>query len=274
MNQNQKQKDNKSTKIIHNYINKRLENNNKNNNNPFNNYKFYEIKYLKTTKNKEKQIFNFAKLNNTNNTNDTNIKLNNSNNKNIIPNDKSINYTNIKQKINEYNKRIENKKNQKEEILNNIKNSNNIYTNIMKKNERFLKHKIKLNNILGKINKKSNKKRKKAKSKNQLDVEKNLDKLKSKSFREYSNIDELSCSYVNNSLTIHGSISHKKYKEDDDNDLIKEEGYSRVKNELFNNYNNNKSKKDYKNKIGYSYNILKCQFGCRFSIRKTNKRQL
>ena len=200
-------------------------------------------------------------------------KLNSSNNKNTIPKNKSFNYTNIKQKINEYNKRIENNKNHKEEILNNTKNSNNICTNIKKKDERFLKGKIKLNDILRKINKKSDKKRKKAKSKNQLDVEKNLDKLKSKSFREYSNIDELSSSYVNNSLTIHGSISHKKYKEDDDI-FIKEERYSRIKNELFKNYNNNKIKKRYKNKIGYSYDILKCQFGCRFSIRKTNKRQL
>ena len=180
------------------------------------------------------------------------------------------------------------KENRTEPIINlnkNIKEQNHLkkfndedIISIAKKTfENFLKknNHLKLKDISN-INK-----RKRAKSKNQIDIEKNLDKKKSLSYRERLSLKPSSNSKGKNKTNILKSIpktlSQKKYKEDDKS-IVNREVMKDIKSILFRdlkdnlNYKNNI--KELKNKNGYNNINLEKQIGCKFSILKINEKNI
>ena len=166
-----------------------------------------------------------------------------------------------------------NKKNKIEEKENLIQEMDDKkILSLAKKNfELFLKKNNKLN--LKHISSNNLKKRKRHKSQNQIDKEKNLDKKKSLSYRESMSIKPYKSSgknKVNVLKNVTRTLSQKKYKEDYKSIINKEE-MNNVKSVLFENLKENsndiKSVKNVKKNINkYDISNLKRQIGCQFSI--------
>ena len=148
---------------------------------------------------------------------------------------------------------------------------------LAKKNfELFLKKNNKLN--LKHISSNNLKKRKRHKSQNQIDKEKNLDKKKSLSYRESMSIKPYKSSgknKVNVLKNVTRTLSQKKYKEDYKSIINKEE-MNNVKSVLFENHKENsndiKSIKNIKKINKYDISNLKRQIGCQFSIFKKREK--
>ena len=144
------------------------------------------------------------------------------------------------------------------------------YENFLKKNNH-----LKIKDITN-INK-----RKRAKSKNQIDIEKNLDKKKSLSYRERLSLKPSSNSKGKNKTNILKSIpktlSQKKYKEDDKG-IVNRKVMKDIKSILFkdlkDNLNDKNNIKELKNINRYNNIILEKQIGCQFSILKINEKNI
>jgi hypothetical protein len=144
------------------------------------------------------------------------------------------------------------------------------YENFLKKNNH-----LKLKDIC------NIKKRKRAKSKNQIDIEKNLDKKKSLSYRERLSLKPSSNSKGKNKTNILKSIpktlSQKKYKEDDKS-IVNREVMKDIKSILFkdlkDNLNDKNNSKELKSINGYNNINLEKQIGCKFSILKINEKNI
>ena len=172
-----------------------------------------------------------------------------------------------------------NKKNKIEEKENLIQEMDDKkILSLAKKNfELFLKKNNKLN--LKHISSNNIKKRKRHKSQNQIDKEKNLDKKKALSYRESMSIKPYKSSgknKVNVLKNVTKTLSQKKYKEDYKS-LINKEEMNNVKSVLFENhkenYNDIKSVKNVKKNINkYDISNLKRQIGCQFSIFKKREK--
>ena len=171
-----------------------------------------------------------------------------------------------------------NKKNKIEEKENLIQEMDDKkILSLAKKNfELFLKKNNKLN--LKHISSNNLKKRKRHKSQNQIDKEKNLDKKKSLSYRESMSIKPYKSSgknKVNVLKNVTRTLSQKKYKEDYKSIINKEE-MNNVKSVLFENhkenYNDIKSVKHIKKINKYDISNLKRQIGCQFSIFKKREK--
>ena len=142
------------------------------------------------------------------------------------------------------------------------------YELFLKKNNQFNLKKI-TNDI---------KKRRRPKSKNQIDNEKNLDRIKSLSYRESMSLkpkNKNSNKKNKNSALkdIVRTLSHKKYIEDDKN-IINKDVINNIKTDLF----GNKKQYSLKNNEDINLNIYKYnninlerQIGCQFSIYKQNE---
>ena len=171
-----------------------------------------------------------------------------------------------------------NKKNKIEEKENLIQEMDDKkILSLAKKNfELFLKKNNKLN--LKHISSNNLKKRKRHKSQNQIDKEKNLDKKKSLSYRESMSIKPYKSSgknKVNVLKNVTRTLSQKKYKEDYKSIINKEE-MNNVKSVLFENHKENsndiKSIKNIKKINKYDISNLKRQIGCQFSIFKKREK--
>ena len=220
---------------------KKKQNNEKNE--PFlDNYAFYERKNI--NQKKSNINYNTNKAYNLNNKTEQNLTLNT----NIINQNKKLKLNDTK-------------------IL-----------SLAKKNfELFLKKNNKLN--LKDINN-NIKKRKRQKSQNQIDKEKNLDKYKSLSYRESMSLkpdNSLGKNKINILNNITKTLSQKKYKEDDKNFINKEE-MKDIRYTLFDkqkeNINENKNTFETINIKRYNDNDLKKQIGCKFSILKKDKNNI
>ena len=222
---------------------------NYNNNNNYNkkgpyieNYAFYEIK-----NNHSKKCFNNFILNKENN-------LKNKTEKHIYLNTFS----------------------NQENINPNLSNKNNLA--IIKKNyESFLKRNNNFN-----LKKVSNniKKRKKKKSEDQINIEKNLDNKKSFSFRELMPLkpsNSFRKNKNNNLMNIKRTLSQKKYKEDYKS-IINRESMNNIKSVLFEDQKDiSNDKKNNQKAIStnrYDNIYLKKQIGCNFSNSKRNKNKI
>ena len=202
--------------------------NNKNYNKkePFlDNYAFLEIKNTHA-----------AKCYNNYNSNKSTNNLNNKTDPNILVNSK---------------KESKNKQLNNKSIISLVKKN---YECFLKNNNQFNPYKISNNN----------KKKKRAKSKNQIEIEKNLDKQKALTFREsmslkpFNSSEEIRNKVINN---IQRTLSQKKYKEDDKN-IFNKEVMNNLKSTLFE--KNNK----------YNNNNLQKQIGCKFSIYKKDDKNI
>ena len=209
---------------------------------PFvNNYAFHETKNIHSKKN-----FN----NNYNSNKDNNI-LKNKTEPNINTN---INEQNPIKKLND------------QDIISIAKKN---YENFLKKNNH-----LKLKDIC------NIKKRKRAKSKNQIDIEKSLDRKKSLSYRERLSLKPSNSKEKNKAnilKNIPNTLSQKKYKEDDKS-ITNKEKMSNIKSILFkdlkDNLNDNNNIKEIINMNGYNDINLKQQIGCKFSILKNNENNI
>ena len=206
------------------------------------NYAFYEVKNTHLKKNYNS--YNTNKNNQLINKTEPNINFNNINKNEPIKN---------------FNNEIDDKK----------------VISLAKKNfELFLKKNNKLN--LKYIN---IKKRKRHKSQNQIDKEKNLDRQKALSYRESIPIKPNN-SFVKNKINVLANVtktlSQKKYKEDYNN-IINKEKMNNVKSLLFENLKDNsndiKSIKSKKNINKYNNLNLKRQIGCQFTIFKKGEKR-
>ena len=143
------------------------------------------------------------------------------------------------------------------------------YENFLKKNNH-----LKLKDIC------NIKKRKRAKSKNQIDIEKSLDRKKSLSYRERLSLKPSNSKEKNKAnilKSIPNTLSQKKYKEDDKS-ITNNEKMNDIKSILFrdlkNNLKDNHNIKEIINMNGYNNINLKQQIGCKFSILKNNENNI
>ena len=160
------------------------------------------------------------------------------------------NYNTSKAEQNLYSQTNMTKQNEKlnnEKLLSLVRKN---YELFLKKNNQFNLNKI-TNNL---------KKRKRPKSKNQIDKEKNLDKKKSLSYRESMLLKPAHSTKKNKNSFLNDiarTLSQKKYKEDNKN-IINNDDINNIKTVLFNDDHIKK----------YSDIKLEKQIGCQFSIYK------
>ena len=207
------------------------------------------------------------------------LKNKNNNNNNMLYKSKNINskrcYNNYNSSKTEQNEYLDTSINKPHEKINNEKLLSLVKKNyelFLKKNNQFNLKKI-ANNI---------KKRKRPKSKNQIDKEKNLDRIKSLSYRESLLLkpkNKNSNKKNKNSALkdIARTLSHKKYIEDVRN-LINKDNVNNIKTDLFGNKKGYFPKKNDDlnlkiNKYNKYNNInLEKQIGCQFSIYQQNEK--
>ena len=198
-----------------------------------NNYAFYEIKHTKSQKSFD-------------NCNCNKNYINNKTEQSLFLNS---NINNKKEKINS------------EQILSLVRKN---YELFLKKNKRLNLKKIYKDNII---------KKKRPKSKSQIENEKNLDRKKALSYREHIPYRTTNSMKKNkNKLTkknIAGTLSQKKYKEDYKS-IIDKDSMNNIKTILFENQKENRNENN--NVIKYNNLNLKRQIGCQFRILDKNEK--